>query len=365
MSKPSLFSAVSRPYATNSQAKDPWLAVNLSMFFPGLGQWYASKNQKATIWAISQVILIIVTIWSIFSPNGPVSWGLGGIVALVIVYISNIFDAHWTVYDSRQNNSLEKIPRKQKNPWFAVFANRIMPGLGQLYADKVILGIIFLTISQISLKMDHFLTNILFLTPLVTVIAIYHVYHTFPDQFHPHRHTYRSILALMVGVIFTWGIICNYFPNWLHQKIEFFQIPSESMLPTLAIGDRVFVSQSSNYQAKRGDIIVFRTPEKIRQLDPKSGDFFIKRVIAIAGDTIEIRRGKVYLNRQVIEELYTAELANYEMEFMTVPPKTLFVLGDNRNHSFDSHAWGFLPESYIVGQAYKVYWPLDRVQSLL
>jgi signal peptidase I len=137
------------------------------------------------------------------------------------------------------------------------------------------------------------------------------------------------------------------------------------MLPTLAIGDRVFVSQSSNYQAKRGDIIVFRTPEKIRQLDPKSGDFFIKRVIAIAGDTIEIRRGKVYLNRQVIEELYTAELANYEMEFMTVPPKTLFVLGDNRNHSFDSRDWGFLSESYIVGQAYKVYWPLDRVQSLL
>ena len=68
MSKPPLFSAVSPPDATNSQAKDPWLAVNLSMFFPGLGQWYANKNQKATIWAISQVILIIVTIWSILAP---------------------------------------------------------------------------------------------------------------------------------------------------------------------------------------------------------------------------------------------------------------------------------------------------------
>ncbi|CCI30560.1 signal peptidase I [Microcystis sp. T1-4] len=283
----------------------------------------------------------------------------------MLPYISSIFDAHWTVYYSRQNNSLEKIPRKQKNPWFAVFANRIIPGLGQLYADKVSLGIIFLTISLITLRMDDFFANILFLTPLITASAIYHVYHTFPHQFHPHRHTYRSILALMVAVIFTWGIICNYFPDWLHQKIEFFEIPSESMLPTLAVGDRIFVSQSSTYQAKRGDIIVFRTPEKLKQLEPISGDFFIKRVIAVAGDTLEIRRGKVYLNRQVIEEPYIAELTNYEIELMTVPPKTLFVLGDNRNYSFDSRDWGFLPESHVFGQAYKVYWPLDRVRSLL
>ena len=112
MSKPSPFSVVSPPDAINSPKKDPWLAVNLSMFFPGLGQWYANKNQKATIWAIAQVILIIVTIWSIFSPNGPVSWGLGGIVALVVLYISNIFDAHWSVYYSRQNNSLENSIKK-------------------------------------------------------------------------------------------------------------------------------------------------------------------------------------------------------------------------------------------------------------
>jgi signal peptidase I len=365
MSKPSLFSAISPPHPIHSPVKDPWLAVNLSMFFPGLGQWYANKNQKATVWAIVQATLIIVTIWSIFSHNGRVGWGLAGIVALVIVYISNVFDAHWSVYYSRQNNSLEKIPRKQKNPWFAVFANRIMPGLGQLYADKVSLGIIFLTISLIALRMDDFFANILFLAPIITAIAIYHVYHTFPHQFHPHRHTYRSILALMVGAIFTWGIICNYFPDWLHQKIEFFEIPSESMLPTLQVGDRIFVSESSDYQVKRGDIIVFRTPEKIKQLEPNSGDFFIKRVIAIAGDTIEIRGGKVYLNQQIVEEPYTAEFADYALELVRVPPKTLFVLGDNRNHSFDSHAWGFLPESYIVGQAYKVYWPLDRVHSLL
>jgi signal peptidase I len=365
MSKPSPFSVISRPHQINSDVKDPWLAVNLSMFFPGLGQWYANKNQKATILAIAQIILIIITIWSIFVHNGHVSWGLGGIVALVIVYVGNVFDAHWSVYDSRQDDNLEKIPRKQKNPWFAVFANRIMPGLGQLYADNVILGIIFLAISLIALRMDDFFANILFLAPITTAIAIYHVYHTFPHQFHPHRHTYRSILALMVGGIFTWGIICNYFPDWLHQRIEFFEIPSESMSPTLQVGDRIFVSESGNYQAKRGDIIVFRTPEEIKRIEPDSGDFFIKRVIAIGGDVIEIRRGKVYLNGQVMEENYIADLANYALESVTIPAKTMFVLGDNRNHSFDSHAWGFLPEKYIVGQAYKIYWPLDHVRSLL
>lgn len=346
-------------------AKDPWLAVNLSMFFPGLGQWYAGKTVKACFWALGQTILIFWTIWSIFGHNGLVSWGLGGLIALVILYVFNIFDAHWSVYYGQKDQNLEKIPRKRKNPWFAVFANRVMPGLGQLYADKVILGIVFLAVSLIALRMDDFFTNILFVAPVITAIATYHVYHTFPHQFHPHRQTYRSVLALMVGVMFTWGIICNYFPDWLHRRIEFFEIPSESMLPTLQIGDRVFVSESGNYQAKRGDIIVFQTPEKLKQIDNSTGDFFIKRVVAVAGDTIQITGGKVYLNQQVLQEPYIAQLANYELPSVTVPPETMFVLGDNRNQSFDSHAWGFLPEKYVVGQAYKIYWPLERVNSLL
>jgi signal peptidase I len=365
MSKLSSLLVTSHSRSVSLVVKDPWLAVNLSMFFPGFGQWYAGKTVKASLWALGQAILIIITIWSIFGHNGSVSWGLGGIFALVILYVLNIFDAHWSVYYSQEDQNLEKIPRKRKNPWFAVFANRVMPGLGQLYADNVLLGIVFLAVSLIALRMDDFFANILFVAPVITAIATYHVYHTFPHQFHPHRQTYRSILALMVGAIFTWGIICNYFPDWLHQRIEFFEIPSESMSPTLQVSDRIFVSESDRYQAKRGDIIVFQTPEEIKQIDNNAGDFFVKRVIAVAGDTIQITGGKVYLNQEVLQEPYIAQVANYELQSVVIPPQTLFVLGDNRNQSFDSHAWGFLPEKYVVGLAYKIYWPLERVRSLL
>jgi signal peptidase I len=165
-------------------------------------------------------------------------------------------------------------------------------------------------------------------------------------------------------MIFLGGILWNYFPTWLDKRIERFEIPSESMLPTLQVGDRVFVKKSGNYRPKRGDIVIFQTPEKVKELDPASGDFFIKRVIGVAGDKIQVHQGQVYLDEQRLEEPYTPELADYELPSLIVPPKMLFVLGDNRTHSFDSHAWGFLPEDHLVGPAYKIYWPLHHVRSL-
>jgi signal peptidase I len=365
MNEFSTVSVISTPSEGKPIGKDPWLAVNLAMFFPGFGHLYAGKARQAFFWAIAQLSLLFFSLWSLFSARGQTSWGLGGLMIAAIVYIVSIFHAHQLVYLSRSDLSLEKIPRTDKNPWFAVFASRVIPGLGQLYGNKVFWGLVFLTISLIALRLDDFFTSLLFLSPVIGAIATYHAYHSFPRNFHPHRYTYRSILALMVGVMFGWGIICNYFPDWLDQRLEMFDIPSESMVPTLQVGDRVFVREARDYRPKIGDVVVFRTPNQVREIEPDSGDFFIKRVIATGGDRVQVHQGKVYRNEQAIEEPYIAELADYELPSLLVPPKSLFVLGDNRPHSFDSHVWGFLPEEYLVGRAYKVFWPLERVQSLL
>lgn len=86
--------------------------------------------------------------------------------------------------------------------------------------------------------------------------------------------------------------------------------------------------------------------------------------MALLGDQVQIIHGQVWVNRQPLDEPY-ASTADYTVEPTTVPTATYFVLGDNRNESGDSHVWGVLPAGNILGQAYKIYWPPARVQSLL
>jgi|CXWL01.1.fsa_nt_gi signal peptidase I len=114
----------------------------------------------------------------------------------------------------------------------------------------------------------------------------------------------------------------------------------------------------------RGDIVVFRFP-----LDPKRD--FIKRVIGIPGDSVEIRDEKVFVNGTALVENYILATSNYMYGPKTVPPGRYFVLGDNRRNSYDSHAWGsscgtvdqceFVPEENIIGQAWITYWPFDEL----
>lgn len=104
---------------------------------------------------------------------------------------------------------------------------------------------------------------------------------------------------------------------------------------------------------ERGDVIVFRYPK-----DPTRD--FIKRVIAIPGDTIEIKQAKVYVNDTPVEEDYLLAQPNYFVERQLVPPNNYFVLGDNRNNSLDSHVWGNVPMEDIIGKAWVRYWPADK-----
>ncbi len=113
---------------------------------------------------------------------------------------------------------------------------------------------------------------------------------------------------------------------------------------------------------RRGDVIVFKFP-----LDTSRD--FIKRVIGVPGDTVEVRGGKVYINGNPLSESYISAPPEYTYGPQTVPAGEYFVLGDNRNNSYDSHAWhaacsaqqscDFVPENLIIGQAWLSYWPFD------
>ncbi|MCH2227664.1 MAG: signal peptidase I [Candidatus Caenarcaniphilales bacterium] len=159
---------------------------------------------------------------------------------------------------------------------------------------------------------------------------------------------------------------------------EFRYIPSESMLPTLKIGDKLFVEKITRLLGKeyqRGDIVIFFPPPKanngneVIQNDPfsiftrlsglpflKQPEAYIKRLIAKGGDTVEVISGDgVYVNdEKIIEPYHEGSLdfvAQYNFGPFTVPEDHVLVLGDNRNFSYDGHYWGFLPENRIIGRA--------------
>lgn len=140
-------------------------------------------------------------------------------------------------------------------------------------------------------------------------------------------------------------------------------IPSDSMLPTLQVGDRLVVEKISyHFHAPvKGDIVVFDPPQQLQVQGYAKNQAFIKRVIGTPGQTVEIDNGKVFLNNQPLNENYIAEPPNYQMDAVKVPENQLFVMGDNRNNSNDSHVWGFLPKQNVIGHASYRFWPPSRV----
>ncbi|MFZ1024876.1 MAG: signal peptidase I [Limnoraphis robusta] len=140
-------------------------------------------------------------------------------------------------------------------------------------------------------------------------------------------------------------------------------IPSGSMLPTLEINDRLIIDKLGyKFQdPDRGDVVVFSPTD---QLKTQYKDAFIKRIIGLPGETVEVRDGLVFVNGQPLTEKYIAEEPQYNWGPETVPEDQYLVLGDNRNNSYDSHYWGFVPRDHIIGRAVVRFWPPNRVGGL-
>lgn len=139
-----------------------------------------------------------------------------------------------------------------------------------------------------------------------------------------------------------------------------FYIPSGSMEPTLMTNDRIIVSKVGYriHEPARGDVIVFRYPRNERQV-------FVKRLIGLPGDTVELKDSRLLINGQAMAEPYLPaglEFANFGP--VDVPADTYFCLGDNRNLSNDSRVWGFMPDKNLIGKAVIVYWPLGHLKAV-
>jgi signal peptidase I len=171
-----------------------------------------------------------------------------------------------------------------------------------------------------------------------------------PDEQSRSGSQWRSLLLVVgLAILLRWGVIE---PRW---------IPSESMQPGLQPQDRVLVFKLGHRLGRhpqRNDVVVFQTPAALvaAGYDPQAA--LIKRVVAIPGDAVEVQGGQLLRNGSTIREPWAAEPMDYELPEVTVRPGEVLVLGDNRNASLDSHLWGPLPESDLIGTAIWRYWPL-------
>jgi signal peptidase I len=160
--------------------------------------------------------------------------------------------------------------------------------------------------------------------------------------------------------------------------IQAFKIPTGSMRMTLLEGDAILVNKflygakvpftnlrlPALRQPKRGDVIVFIFPQ-----DPKKD--FIKRLVGVEGDTVEITNGTIYVNGNPVVEPgfsgnYYWNLGDFKEpgKKVVVPKESFFVLGDNSSSSQDSRFWGFVPKNNVLGKAVVIYWPLNRIRLI-
>lgn len=195
----------------------------------------------------------------------------------------------------------------------------------------------------------------------------------------PPRPTFwqsvREILIILVIAVLVAILIQSFF-------IKAFIIPSSSMSPTLQIGDRVMVDRVTYYfrKPRRGDVIVFRYPptapqatnttnplywpfeqigETLHITHRTSSSPFVKRVIATEGETMEIKKGQIFIDGQPIKEDYKVP-DTYDMPPTKIPKGRLFCMGDNRPNSRDSRYWGTVPIRSVIGKVFLIWWPPSR-----
>lgn len=161
----------------------------------------------------------------------------------------------------------------------------------------------------------------------------------------------NNFKAMIIAVLFTIFLMNFIFINAF--------IPTSSMEKTIMVGNRVFGARFLHNYA-RGDIVIFNDPDG-------SGNYLIKRVIGLPGDEITIQNGVVCVNGSVLPEAYLAEMMEEEVDFsISIPEKGYFMMGDNRNNSFDARYWEnpIVFENDIIGKALITYWPIAEFKIL-
>lgn len=170
----------------------------------------------------------------------------------------------------------------------------------------------------------------------------------------PRQELIEWVIALAIAVVV--GLVLHFL------VFQMIRVDGPSMQPTLHTGQRMFSTPATYFlrEPVRGEIVITAFPER-------KGDYFVKRVIGLPGERIAIHDGSVYINGKKLDEPYIKESIEYTMDEILIEEGHVFVLGDNRNDSTDSHSSyvGALPMSMLKGKVQAVLWPLSEIQWIV
>lgn len=263
---------------------------------------------------------------------------------------------------------------RPRRVWIAVVFSILLCGLGQIYNGQMKKGVVFYLLTNLIGVVFYVLAGnwisiyvvaVAGLTVLVihlcAIIDAGRVAHRIGPHFRPAG--YNRPLAY-IGIYLVFGVLFSFTTSAYikQQVVQAFQIPAGSMTPTLVPGDHILVAKNVD-TFSRGDVVVFEFPEDEGQERPRD---FVKRIVGLPGDEIDIRDKQLFVNGQPEQADYAVHLeenlidARDQYGPVIVPEGMYFVLGDNRDRSFDSRFWGFVAREKLRGKAVQIYWSWDR-----
>lgn len=289
----------------------------------------------------------------------------------------------------------------KRSPWLAALLSFIVVGLGQVYAGRLVRGLVYCLVFSLAIPVTILLLAYHGPIPTVpfgllgaivllglTLVAAMDAYmvaaKTEPDY---QRKAYNSPVVYVLFSLLTLGSTIGYSLHIRSSLFEAFRVPAASMVPTIGVNDRILVDKTAyrKTEPQRGDIVLFHPPTDNWR------NHYIKRIVALGGDTISMRNGDLYVNGNRLSReristeaqrrpsaktsqgeifgesnegmtyriLWQADRPQDRPDFddITIPEHHCFVLGDNRDASLDSRQFGPIPYAVIVGRADYIYWP--------
>jgi signal peptidase I len=263
------------------------------------------------------------------------------------------------------------VSNKPRRPWLAALLTLLQTGLGHIYAGSFKRGLVLFFIGQFLWLL--FAVSVISIAPgapfMIFAIAVGVAFFVFcvadaaliakrkKEAYEPAKYNrwfvyvgYALIAGLLGQALSSFIVIPN--------LIQSFKLPSGAMEPTLLIGDQILVNKHiyRTSEPKRSDVIVFKYPR-----NPEVA--YIKRLIGIPGDKVEMVGRTVYINGKPLKENYTQYIdpGSIQDHFgpIDIPSGKYFVMGDNRDNSQDSRYWGFVPREYLLGKPLIIYWSFE------